>query len=456
MATTAFNFAKLLEEINAQKRKYHMKTLTADAEWANYLRFLQIYDIYVELASFYIPLFIFDATSLIAILRIDPIEIDIFKLVFDINLPSIDEFLRGINIKIEQVSEEEALETHDIPKTAEEFTKMAIGVGEAPPVPFEKVEEVPVIEKCVYNKSVYGACYVDPDKVREFISNAILAMFKKHRDAGSFRHEVRAMAKTLDVSLEFVANIFNRIMLINSYYRSGFVLNVSALNKAPLASGDDEIPVYTFDGGVVETKVQYLTDALIGCVLDLFPLDYCYVVPPSSALKGDLDTPQHIPPLIDRIHRIVRDNISRYMYTPMALANYATGRERINYLLSQRTEAWAQVMAYRYALDALVENYVQALLPNADKITINMYATAVRQLFGHIYKRHGWGMQLWSMLSDEELKQYWVEYWGAQGLDRNVLNMLFDHTIDIVRRLAKRKYDVASSVKRSRLLGTLR
>ena len=264
------------------------------------------------------------------------------------------------------------------------------------------------------------------------------------------------MAKALDVSLDFVANIFNRIMLINSYYRSGFILNVSALDRAPLASGDDKIPVYTFDGAVVETKVQYLTDALIGCVLDLFPLDYCYVVPPGSALRGDPGTPQHLPPLIDRIHRIVRDNISRYMYTPMALANYATGRERDNYLLSQRTETWAQVVAYRYALDALVESYVQLLLPNAGKTTINMYATAVRQLFGHIYKRHGWGMQLWSMLSDEELRRYWVEYWSAQGLDRNVLNMLFDYIIDILRHLAKRKYDIASSVKRNRLLSTLR
>jgi len=440
MATTAFNLTKLLEEINMQKRKYHEKTLTADAEWSNYLRYLQAYDTFVSWASFLIPQFVFNATSLIAILGIDPIEIDIFKLTFDISMPSLNEFLKGINIKIEPISIDIALDLYGIPKTAFDFVTQTIKA------------QGPAGEKCIYGKSAYGKCYVDPDAVREFINNAILAMYKKHKDAVSFRNEVDAMAKALDVSPMLVATIFNRIMLINSYYRSGFILNVSALDRVALAPSSDKIPVYTFDGTVVEVGVQYLTDALIGCVLDLFPLDYCFVVPPRSALKGDLEVNQYMPPLIDAVHRIIRSNISRYMYTPMALANYVTGMERANYMLSQRVEMWGQLMAYRYALDALVESYIQSLLPDADKITINMYVTAVRQLFGHIYKRHGWGMRLWRMLDDDELKMYWVEYWSAQGLDYNVLSVLFDYIIDIVRYVAKRKYDIASSVRRNRLL----
>ncbi len=444
MATTVFNFAKLLEEIDIQKRKYHEKTLTADAEWTNYLRYLQTYDIFVNRSSFLIPQFVFNATSLIAVFGLDPIELDIFKLAFDISIPSLDEILKGVNIKIEPVSIDVALDLYGIPQTASDFLAQTI------------VAKGPAGEKCVYGKSVYGRCYVDPDKVREFISNAVLAMYKKHKDAGSFRAEVEAMAKALGVSRTLVANIFNRMMLINSYYRAGFILNVSVLNKVALAGDSDKIPVYTFDGTVTEVKVEYLTDALIGCVLDLFTLDYCFVVPPKSALVGDLDTPQYTPPLIESVHRIVRSNISRYMYTPMALANYVTGRERVDYRLSQRVEMWGQLMAYRYALDALVESYIQTLLPDADKVTINMYVAAVRQLFGHIYKRHGWGMRLWSMLSDEELRRYWVEYWGALGLDRNVLSILFDYVIDTVRHLAKQKYDIASSVRRSRLLNVLR
>ena len=443
MATTAFNLAKLLDEIDVQKRKYHEKTLTADAEWSNYLRYLQAYDMFVSWSSFLIPQFVFNATSLIAILGIDPIEIDIFKLAFDISVPSLDEFLKGINIKIDPISVDIALDMYNIPKTASDFLTQTIKA------------QGPAGEKCVYGKSAYGRCYVDPDAVREFINNAILAMYKKHKDAASFRNEVDAMAKALGVSPTLVATIFNRIMLINSYYRSGFILNISALNKVALADSNDKIPVYTFDGTVVEVGVQYLTDALIGCVLDLFPLDYCFVVPSRSALTGDLEVEQYTPPLIDSVHRIIRSNISRYMYTPMGLTNYATGRERADYMLSQRVEMWGQLMAYRYALDALVESYVQSLLPGADKITVNMYVTAVRQLFGHLYKRHGWGMRLWSMLDDDELKMYWVEYWSAQGLDYNVLSVLFDYVIDVVRHLAKIKYEIASSVRRNRLLGAL-
>jgi len=444
MATAAFNFAKLLEEIDAQKRAYHEKTMTADAEWSNYLRYLQAYDMFVHWASFLIPQFVFNATSLIAILGIDPIEIDIFKLVFDISAPSLDEFLKGINIKIDPVSIDLALDFYNIPKTAVDFMEQSLTAKQ------------PAGEKCVYGKSTYGKCYVDPDAVREFINNAILAMYKKHKDPVSFRNEVESMAKALGVSRTLVANIFNRFMLISSFYRSGFILNISALDRVALAPGDGKTPVYTFDGDVVDVEVQYLTDALMGCVLDLFPLDYCFVVPPKSALKGELGAEQQIPPLIETIHKIVRDNISRYMYAPMALANYATTKERTDYKTSQRTEMWGQLMAMRYALDAVVESYIQSLLSDADKITVNMYVTAVRQLYGHIYKRHGWGMRLWNMLDDEKLKVYWVEYWTAQGLDKNVLDMLFDYIIDIVRHLAKQKYDIASSARRNRLAKLLR
>jgi hypothetical protein len=268
----------------------------------------------------------------------------------------------------------------------------------------------------------------------------------------SFRNEVEAMATALGVSHTLVSNIFNRIMLITSFYRSGFILDVSYLDKTALAGRDDKIPVYTFERNVVEVKVQHLADALIGCVLDVFPLDYCFVVPPRSTLREHVD----VPPLIETVHRIVQSNVSRYLYTPMALANYATGRERADYRLSQRVETWGQLMAMRYALDALVESYVQSLLPDADKFTINMYVTAVRQLFGHLYKRRGWGMRLWSMLDDEELKTYWVEYWSALGLDYNVLSTLFDYLIDIIRHMARRKYEIGSSVKRTRLLSILR
>jgi hypothetical protein len=214
MATVAFNFAELLEELDAQKRRYHEKTLTADAEWSNYLRFLQTYDIFVKWSSFMIPQFIFNATSLIAILGIDPVELDIFKLAFEISMPSLDEFLKGINIKIEHIPIDVALDLYGIPHTALDFVVQTTAIAG------------PAGEKCVYGRSAYGRCYVDPDAVREFINNAILAMYKKHRDAGSFRDEVEAMAKALGVSRTLVAAIFNRIMLINSYYRSGFILNL--------------------------------------------------------------------------------------------------------------------------------------------------------------------------------------------------------------------------------------
>jgi hypothetical protein len=291
--------------------------------------------------------------------------------------------------------------------------------------------------------------------MREFIRNAVLAIFKKHRNIESARREIETLADVLGISRDAVATLFNRIVMLKSYYRNAFTLNVSSLNIATLVGDETKVPVYTFDGEVKEVDLRYLTDALMGCVLDTTALDLCYVVSERSAFKADTEPTKLVPPILDAIQNAVKDNVSRYLYTPMALANYATGRERADYRLSQRTETWGQQMALRFALDAYVESTLSKLLPGADNFTINTYATAVRQLFGHMYKRHRWGMDLWTMLSDEELKTYWVSYWTSHGLDPDILNKIYDKIKDIVSHLARRKYELGRSVRWSRLLNTV-
>ena len=449
MATTAFVFSELLKEIDTMKRKYHESVMTADAEWNNYLRFLNMYDMFIQWSSFIIPEFAIDAVAIITTFGINPFELDVFSLVFDIRLPSLDEYLKGINIVIDKIPIEIALSKLGISLDLSSFLDLNFQIG----IPEFPIEISP--KKCVYGKSTYGNCYVDPSAMREFIRNAVLAIFKKHGDIESARREIETLADTLGISRDVVATLFNRIMILRSYYRNVFTLNVSSLNIATLGGDETKVPVYTFDGEVSEVDLQYLTDALMGCVFDTVALDLCYVVPEGSAFKADLDPTQQVPPILDAIQNVVKDNVSRYLYTPMALANYATGRERADYRFSQRTETWGQQMALRFALDAYAESIIRQLLPDADKITINMYATAVRQLFGHMYKRHRWGMDLWTMLSDEELKTYWVGYWASQGLAPDVLNKIYDKIKDIVSHLARRKYELGRSVRWSRLLNTI-
>jgi len=446
MTTTAFILSELLKEIDAMKRKYHESVMTADAEWTNYLKFLNMYDMFIQWSSFIIPEFTIDVVAIIATFGINPFEFDVFNLVFDVKMPSLDEYLKGINIVIDKIPIEIALSKLGIPLDLLSFLDLNFSIG----IPEIPVEMAP--NKCVYGKSVYGKCYVDPDTMREFIRNTILAIFKKHRDIESARREVESLADALGISRDVVATLFNRIVTMRSYYRNTFTLNVSSLNIATLVGDETKVPVYTLDGDVKEVEVRYLTDALMGCMLDLNALDLCYVMSEGSAFKADLDPTRQVPQILDAIQNAVRDNVSRYLYTPMALANYATGRERADYRLSQRTETWAQQMALRFALDAYVESVLPKLLPDTNKFMINAYATAVRQLFGHIYKRHKWGMDLWTMLSNEELKTYWVSYWTSQGLDPDVLNRIYDNIKNIVSHLARRKYELGRSVRWSRLL----
>jgi hypothetical protein len=449
MATTAFILSEFLKEIDVMKRKYHESTMTADAEWTNYLRFLNMYDMFIQWSSFIIPEFAIDVVAIITTFGISPFEFDVFTLVFDVKLPSLDEYLKGVNIVIDKIPIEIALSKLGIPLDLLNFLDLNFNIG-IPEIPIEKVPQ-----KCVYGEGTYGNCYVDPDTMREFIRNTILAIFKKHRDIESARRETESLADALGISRDVIATLFNRIVMLRSYYRNAFTLNVSSLNIATLSNDETKVSVYTFDAEVKEVEVRYLTDALMGCMLDLNALDLCYVMREGSAFKADLDPTRQVPPILDSIQSMVRDNVSRYLYTPMALANYATGRERADYRFSQRTETWAQQMALRFALDAYVESVLPKLLPDTNKFMINVYATAVRQLFGHLYKRHKWGMDLWTMLSDEELKTYWVSYWTSQGLDPDVLNKIYDKIKDILPHLARRKYELGRSVRWSRLLRTI-
>ncbi|MFZ8808649.1 MAG: hypothetical protein ACO2PN_11170 [Pyrobaculum sp.] len=449
MATTAFILSEFLKEIDVMKRKYHESTMTADAEWTNYLRFLNMYDMFIQWSSFIIPEFAIDVVAIITTFGISPFEFDVFTLVFDVKLPSLDEYLKGVNIVIDKIPIEIALSKLGIPLDLLNFLDLNFNIG-IPEIPIEKVPQ-----KCVYGEGTYGNCYVDPDTMREFIRNTILAIFKKHRDIESARRETESLADALGISRDVIATLFNRIVMLRSYYRNAFTLNVSSLNIATLSNDETKVSVYTFDAEVKEVEVRYLTDALMGCMLDLNALDLCYVMREGSAFKADLDPTRQVPPILDSIQNMVRDNVSRYLYTPMALANYATGRERADYRFSQRTETWAQQMALRFALDAYVESVLPKLLPDTNKFMINVYATAVRQLFGHLYKRHKWGMDLWTMLSDEELKTYWVSYWTSQGLDPDVLNKIYDKIKDILPHLARRKYELGRSVRWSRLLRTI-
>jgi len=412
--------------------------MTPDAEWINYLRFLEIYDYYVDLSHIIIPEFIASTLSVLTIFGINPWEFDVFTLYFDIRMPTLDEMLRGINIVIDRALIEYTFEKLGIEKNFLDFIKQHFEP--------EIVAQI-MPEKCVYGVSRYGMCFVDPQTIREFLKNTLLLMFRKHKDWESRRREIKALAKTLNISEDIVESIHDRVELIMKVYIEMFTLNYSRLNISRLAPDDAIISIVSYTGENKNVSYNILTDVLIGCTLDIGVLDQCYLLPEKSVFKSD---DIELPPIFNAIDVMIRHNIDRFLYAPMALANYATGIERIDFRKAQRTETWGQLMAMRYIVDAFAASIVRSLMPDVDSFTVNKYATALRQFFGHITKRHRWGMKIYGMLDVESFKEYWIEYWSSMGLDRNVLETLYDYVSDWIRHLAVRKRELGRRVRASR------
>jgi len=437
MSTTSI-LSKLVSDIARQKQLYHEKTMTPDAEWINYLRFLEIYDYYVDLSHIIIPEFMISALSSLITFGINPWEFDVFTLYFDIRIPTLDEMLRGINIVIDKTTIEYTFEKLGIEEDFSDFIKQHFEP--------EIVAQI-MPEKCVYGVSRYGMCFVDPQTMREFLKNTLLLMFRKHKDWESRRREIKALAKTLDISEDIVESIHDRIELIMKIYIEMFTLNYSRLNISKLASDNGIVSIVSYIGESKDVSYNILTDILMGCILDIGVLDQCYLLPEKSVFR--LDNIE-LPAIFNAIDVMIKHNIDRFLYTPMALANYATGSERIDFRKAQRTETWGQLMTMRYIVDAHAISVVKNLLPNADNFTINKYVTALRQFFGHITKRHRWGMKIYGMLDIDLFKKYWVEYWSSMGLDRDVLETLYNNVSDWIRHLAIRKREIGRRVRASR------
>jgi len=437
MNTVTSNLTRLLEEINRQKRAYHQKVMTPDGEWTNFLRFMQTYDIYIDWTNLVIPEFVFSAVSVLMQFGIDPIELDIFKIQFEYRLPSLEEMLRGLNIVVERLPLDRLLSELNMQLNFADFCAANFDPSICPGV----------IPKCIFGQTRYGECYVDPEAMREFLKNTILAMFKRHQDWNARRRHVEALAKALDVSSDTVASVYNRIELMKRTYTELFTLNYSRLNVSKLAPDDTKTEFLTYDGKVEEVSVTYLSDAILGCMLNVAVLDQCFLTPDSSLFRTDVERTYESPPITDTVDRMIKRNISGYLYTPMALANYATGEERETYWKSRRVETWGQLMAFVHLVDAFARTFAQ----DEDVFTQNMYANALKHLIG-LVKRHGWGHRVFELLTDEETKTYWITYWKSMGLDESKLNELYERSREWILRLMTRKIEIGEAVKKRSLL----
>jgi hypothetical protein len=397
----------------------------------------------------------------ISIPELQPINFD-----FRWRFPTVEEWLKGVGVVIEKL---EGLQLNEImPGYAvdvEEFVKMNFR-----PDLWQDILGT-TIEKGYYGISRYGRAYYDPAVVREFVRNFVTAMFKKHPRYGERRAEILAMARALGVNEEVVREIYDRMSLIMSAHRECCILDYCTLDESSLCEPYDgccvlddcildeyilcepyepepeiaKIEFVDIDGNIVEVGVATLTDIQYACILDISVLDDCYLFDMEDAYA---DKAPHVDEFLDQRMRLFR---GRAMITAPAFSNYVTGAEATDYHLAERTTVWGELMAMRYTVEHEVEALLAREAPGLNTFDRRKYVTAVLQLLGHTGKRHRWGYRVYQLMEEPELRNWWLDYWSSQGLDRTLLEKIFDNVKTWLPRIVDVKREMGRRVRLRRL-----
>jgi len=185
-----------------------------------------------------------------------------------------------------------------------------------------------------------------------------------------------------------------------------------------------------YQGEEVKVEYEHLADAQWGGHWDLSRWDYFYWVAPESPYKPPVGFEE---PNISKIRDFVVRNLkSRIHTTPLLVANYQTAEARTSWSKSPRTETYALPLTQRYRLESLVDHMIKQALRDVGVFQLRLYKSAILDLYGMLYSPHRWGEEAIRVSTKDEIKSFWVEKWAGHGLDRGVLERLFDALYGVI------------------------
>jgi len=436
---------QIIEQIQQQKINYYQKTLTDEAIWGNLLTTIDIFDMASFLSDFTLSDTLFSSLMSYFIFDLNFNDIVPVNLNWEIELPTFDEFMQGVMIKL-------------IPITLEDLAPELSDILSNPlwllnPDVASAMQETK-LEKCIYGKSSYGNCYVDPIAVREFLRSTVFAFMKKWYDLKSAREMVSASANTLNISEDIARDIFNRLSKITHIKYSCATVDYSWTDFTTICEEESHSPqvgVLTYiNYDLVQASHDYedIFDAQTGCIADESLVDYCSAV-------GEVDEEKHPYLLGDTRFVQIQDRVvsnfrNRFTSTAFAVGNYQRPEERRYPFVNERMEIYAQNRGFAVQLENLVRSIVQSIIPDIDPITLRMYQNAVLEIYG-LSSPHRWGLEMQRSMTMDEYRQFWIEKWTRYGLDPNILSELWSRTINIVQRYSDIRTETRLRFLRNRL-----
>jgi hypothetical protein len=145
---------------------------------------------------------------------------------------------------------------------------------------------------------------------------------------------------------------------------------------------------------------------------------------------------------------ISREQKRRLTLAPVIGGNYQTADERSSYTVSSR----ADVYSVSRISWMKIREMIDMELGDLPLFLRNQYNIAVQQLYSRLTKDGGWGREAYRAMTVEQLKAEWVEEWSGKGLDRDVLERLFDKAMKMIRLLAPLRA-ISKTHLRSRYMG---
>ena len=410
------------ERVAEQKLSYWAKSLSDEALEANTWRMFDTFD----WGSFWSDWVLSDTlfSSLVSMLLFDIPLSDVvpWLLNWEIELPTTDEFMRGVLIKLEPI---------DITQVFPELTSILDSVWTLFLPEFAENIAGTKLVKAIYGKSRYDYSYYDPEAVREFLRSTLYAFTKKDVSWSEAKMRVEKAAQQLGVPEDLARSVFDRLSMISAIKERGATWDYAWWDRTDwaLEGSGGEVVFVTYD--LTEEAVEYeqLFDPQACGMWDYTCWDYSYWTPTEPVYLFDVEK-------MRAAYDILRDFFvqgfrRRYLATALAVANYQTAQERRSWQ-SARTETYAVPTSQRYRIESVVESVVKARIPDADPYKLQLYKSAALDVYGALYGVHQWGDEMFRAMTPDQLKQYWVDKWSADGLDPDVLSAVWDNVKPVI------------------------
>jgi len=435
-----------------QKRRYWHKALSDDAAWAIYGQTFNVFDWLRDYSDQVVSDTLLSTLVSLFLLGIPISEVEPWNLLWSVELPTPEEFAKGVLIKLERISIDDVI-AELYPQFEDIMIRSVYSVVDFMEAfmesPFAEALKPSVTEKGYYDVSRYGYSYYDPIAVREFFKSTLFAFLKKRGDVRTARDRVEAIARNLNINPELARNLFNRLTAIFSVKIQALTWDYGWWDFSYWAKEGSvgRVTYINYDLQEVEVEYEDLIDFQACGYWDEYPWDYfhwCDVVHPYKL------TPPIITMLVDAVWR---NFVNRIHATALAVANYQTYEERTQWTASERVETFALPVSQRMFLERVVHNTVRSMLGSVDPVTMRMYKSAVLQLFAIMSSPHRWGDGALRTMSEEELKSWWLDKWSSSGLDRNVLEKLYTAVKTHLRTFSSLRFRERTRFLRKRGLG---